>query len=643
MTATLHTAIRDHHGFLPGETCYVYPPSFRGGLGGVGRSISKVNDVTSFLFPDDHQSVRVLLSGVAPPVVGAAGVLFTNDLIPRTCALENSTSRAVRHRFLKRRRGRRLGRKIYHSDSEGSKSDDAGESQSFTCSSEEEFFEYDDYGHGPDYDEKDSVDARGQSRRAGATFVSGSGDEDEPETDGSSPPPPAKTGQARWVPSALFAFAALDAATLALTASSPTSLCDRALRKWLFGTVALGLPTSYAVAKTATYGKRSFVRYRLTVLETATVDVWADMEATQPVTTSKETSRGRTQPLDFDLFLRDAREWSFGEQVMASAVRQNGRVREVCFDRPIAFGRYFLRFNFAPEEDDFDAIFRIPTAWKLEADPVGDSANWVILDVQEEYEMDGHPVSDARMRKMATSTSSSKSSKGRSAAGNKAVKTYLTDDLTFSYPVPSFETDAVKQSSSHDPPWWSYLPGSSLVSLFLPPQYGVSRGQQRLKEVQARRCSGSRVASSRESSKRTAASSSTTASSGGNATTRNSSKTSSGAGVVSASSDFPITASKSSPPSSFIIPPKMFRIAFAVEVASDVGSFLWLTYGTKVLVATSGPACATSLVRQFSFVQIAAAWGLLGAGSVFVLLTSVAAVVLQARKANAQKAAIANE
>ncbi|CAD7927808.1 unnamed protein product [Amoebophrya sp. A120] len=76
-----------------------------------------------------------------------------------------------------------------------------------------------------------------------------------------------------------------------------------------------------------------------------------------------------------------------------------------------------------------------------------------------------------------------------------------------------------------------------------------------------------------------------------------------------------------------------FRHAFAVETAASIGSFLWLTYGSTLLASSKLGPCATSLVRKYAFAQVAATWGLISASSLFLIMTSVAAVMLQANQA----------
>eukprot|EP00392_Amoebophrya_sp_AT5.2_P014599 g14760.t1 len=321
--------------------------------------------------------------------------------------------------------------------------------------------------------------------------------------------PPTAQAQARkqnsWMPKTLLCFGLVDLGSMAILALAPTLPCEAALRHWLLGSVCFGFPVSYTIAKAATLGRKSYMRYRITVTKIGQPKISNAKKGEAVAGANEKKDGGR---LDFDFYLRDAHGWNWSDRIMASAIRKRGSVREMCFDRPIPFSRYFLRRR-------RDAPY--PLAWRIEAKPDGEAADWILLDEQ---------LQEQPLKKEAA------------AASNKNKKS-----------KPGMKR--AEETSDE----YSLLNGDGTTS-------------------------SARVASS--------------------------------------------------------VAAYAHRFAFVAELFGSAAAFCWLGYGTSLLAAT-GTDCATSLVRQYAFAQVAASWGVLGAGSFFLVLTSIAAVALQANQANAKK------
>eukprot|EP00391_Amoebophrya_sp_Ameob2_P002004 CAMPEP_0179000124 /NCGR_PEP_ID=MMETSP0795-20121207/10480_1 /TAXON_ID=88552 /ORGANISM="Amoebophrya sp., Strain Ameob2" /LENGTH=402 /DNA_ID=CAMNT_0020693051 /DNA_START=37 /DNA_END=1242 /DNA_ORIENTATION=- len=186
--------------------------------------------------------------------------------------------------------------------------------------------------------------------------------------------PPTAQAQARkqnsWMPKTLLCFGLVDLGSMAILALAPTLPCEAALRHWLLGSVCFGFPVSYTIAKAATLGRKSYMRYRITVTKIGQPKISNAKKGEAVAGANEKKDGGR---LDFDFYLRDAHGWNWSDRIMASAIRKRGSVREMCFDRPIPFSRYFLRRR-------RDAPY--PLAWRIEAKPDGEAADWILLDEQ---------------------------------------------------------------------------------------------------------------------------------------------------------------------------------------------------------------------------------------------------------------------
>ena len=75
-----------------------------------------------------------------------------------------------------------------------------------------------------------------------------------------------------------------------------------------------------------------------------------------------------------------------------------------------------------------------------------------------------------------------------------------------------------------------------------------------------------------------------------------------------------------------------FRKAFILELLIDIASFVWLAYGTNMVSSSEMCIDSAPLLWWAVFLDIVSSWAILGSGTLFLVITSITAVVLQTRK-----------